>query len=169
MAAAPPLPKQRRWLFLNTIFPCARTGLTGHSGPPTPPTVRKNKGKTKEKRRRLANQPIRKDKGKVHSRAGLGSPPLRCRPPPRPLGVLLTSSPTRYASAFAISACTAMYSAVWGRSRMSRHIPPSVAALTRLRARFVVVAYTWYKACFQGSPLVWFCAASLLAAVGNEG
>ena len=39
--------KQRRWLFLYTLFPCARTGLTGHSGPPTPPTVKKDKGKKK--------------------------------------------------------------------------------------------------------------------------
>ena len=47
MAAAPPLPKQRRWLFLYAFLPCAQTGLAGHSGPPTPPTVRKDKRKKK--------------------------------------------------------------------------------------------------------------------------
>ena len=39
--------EQRRWLFLYTSFPCTRTGLTGHSGSPTPPTIKKNKGKKK--------------------------------------------------------------------------------------------------------------------------
>jgi hypothetical protein len=34
--------EQRRWLFLYTCIPCARTGLTGHNGPPTPPTVKKS-------------------------------------------------------------------------------------------------------------------------------
>ena len=59
-------PWQRWWAFLYTIVPCARTGLTGHNGPPTPPT----EGKKKKAR------PQRKNKRKVHSRAGLGRPPL---------------------------------------------------------------------------------------------
>ena len=83
IAAAPPLPKQRRWLFLYTFFPCARTGLTGHSGPPSPPTVKKDKRKKKSPPQK---PPKGKDTKKVHSRAGLGPPPLRSRPPPCPPG-----------------------------------------------------------------------------------
>ena len=75
-------PWQRRWLLLYTLFPCARTGLTGHSGPPTPPTVRKDKRKKKTPR----PPPEGETKGKMHSRASLGPPPLLPHPPPIPWG-----------------------------------------------------------------------------------
>ena len=84
-------PWQRRLLFLYTIFPCAWIGLTGPSGPPAPPTVRKDKGKTKERRCPLHQTARRNGQGKIHSRAGLGPPPRRSPPPPYPLGALSLS------------------------------------------------------------------------------
>ena len=57
-------PWQRWWAFPSTFMPCARTGLTGHSGPPTPPTVRKKQRKDKGKRRTPSQPPKKKTKGK---------------------------------------------------------------------------------------------------------
>ena len=58
------------------------------SGPPTPPTVRKRQMKNKGEKETLHHPPEGKTKEKIHSRAGLGPPPLRSRPPPSPLGAL---------------------------------------------------------------------------------
>ena len=89
MAGAPPLPIAVTVAVSSTLIPCTRTGLTGHSGSPTPPTVRKDKGKTKEKRSRLSKHRQKEmTKERVQSRAGLGPPPLRSPPPPCCLGAL---------------------------------------------------------------------------------
>ena len=83
-------PWHRRWALLSTFVPCARTGLTGHNGSPTPPTERK----------RRRHDQKRKNKGKIHSKAGLGTPPLhRCTPPypPGALSLLPRNSPLWYA------------------------------------------------------------------------
>ena len=94
ITVAPPLPKQRWWAFLYTIIPCARTGLTGHSGPPTPPTVRKkqrkDKGnvpsprkKGKQKPRPILSPNMLHDWPGAHSSSPMASPaPTRASPPP---------------------------------------------------------------------------------------
>ena len=85
MAAAPPLPIAATVAVSGyTLHTSWSTGLTGHSDPQIPQerrVLRKDKGKDKQTVLLTARK---KDKRKVHPRAGLGPPPLRS-PPPCPL------------------------------------------------------------------------------------